>query len=172
MLDDGLLEGQVAYGVERLPANGDEVAQRIRQLSDGGLVKIIALTANLLINRKKIIVEAACDEVLYKPFQSFEIFDAMARQLGVKYRYAEVETSTVKQAPNLSTVALNQLPTDLLLALQTAARNLDKTTFLGLLNKIDKRESNLRGGLADLANDFRFDKILPLCEKALAKVEA
>jgi len=152
--------------------NGDEVARRIRQLADGSHVKIIALTANLLIKKKNIIIEAGCDEVLYKPFQSFEIFDAMARLLGVHYRYEEEESSTVRLAPNLSAAALNQLPADLLLALQSAARNLDQTAFLSLLNKIDKRETNLRDGLADLANDFRFDKILLLCDKALTNVEA
>jgi DNA-binding response OmpR family regulator len=37
----------------------------------------------------QLVVAAGCDDFVRKPFQFEEIYDCMARHLGVKYRYQD-----------------------------------------------------------------------------------
>jgi hypothetical protein len=45
--------------------------------------------SNLPERQLQRILEAGCNQVLHKPYQTHELFDAMAQHLGMRYRYEE-----------------------------------------------------------------------------------
>jgi CheY-like chemotaxis protein len=72
----------------RMPGmNGYEVTKKIRTLPNGDKIKIVALTASAFKEQNKDILQAGCDQVLHKPFRTQEIFEAMAKHLGVGFTY-------------------------------------------------------------------------------------
>ena len=50
-------------------------------------VPIVALTAHAFEEEKEVILTAGCDDFARKPFREAEIFEVMARHLGVKYLF-------------------------------------------------------------------------------------
>lgn len=73
----------------RMPVmDGIEATKNIRALPDGGDVKIIALTASVFSEEVQVLIDAGVDEYLRKPYKFHEIYDCMARNLGIKYLYA------------------------------------------------------------------------------------
>ena len=71
----------------RMPdMDGIEATRRIRSLPGGESVRIVAVTAGLLEQQYQDMLEAGCDEIIYKPFRDQEILDSLASQLGIKYR--------------------------------------------------------------------------------------
>ncbi|MCB1292844.1 MAG: response regulator, partial [Mycobacterium sp.] len=74
----------------RMPVmDGLEATTRIRQRADGRTVKIAALTASVFEDQRSEWLEAGIDGFVRKPFRDSEIFDCMARLLGVEYLYQE-----------------------------------------------------------------------------------
>ena len=49
----------------------------------------MAVTASVLEEQREEILASGCDDLVRKPFRDHEIFEAMAEQLGVQYRYKE-----------------------------------------------------------------------------------
>ncbi|MEJ2118091.1 MAG: ATP-binding protein, partial [Alphaproteobacteria bacterium] len=73
----------------RMPVmDGIEATKNIRSLPGGDNVKIIALTASVFSEEVQILLDAGVDEYLRKPYKFHEIYDCMARNLGMKYIYA------------------------------------------------------------------------------------
>jgi len=151
----------------RLPVlDGFEATRRLRALPGGDGVKIVALTASAFKEQRKSILEAGCDDVLHKPYQAHEIFDAMAEHLGARYHYEE--TGGVEQTGpiEVSTEAVASLPQALRATLRSAAVSLNEEEFLTALAPLHDQDPALAGGLAALARSFRFDRILELMEQA------
>ena len=68
---------------------GMRLPSRSAILPGGEVVKIVAITASVLVEQQDEILEAGCDELVRKPFQEHEIFDAIARLLDVEYIYEQ-----------------------------------------------------------------------------------
>lgn len=156
----------------RMPVmDGYEATQKIRALPEGKEVKILALTASAYKEQEEKILAVGCDEIVHKPYQAYEIFDAIARYLGVHYLYKEESTKPASEmvATRPSAEALARLPIELREALQKAARSLDLAKFNELLDEVATLDSTLCNGLAVLVRDFRFDEILKLCNAARDK---
>ncbi|GAG17292.1 unnamed protein product, partial [marine sediment metagenome] len=67
----------------RMPVqDGYATTRKIRTLPGGEAIRIVAVTASVLLEQQEEILAAGCDELIRKPFQDHEIFDSMARQLG------------------------------------------------------------------------------------------
>jgi len=63
--------------------DGYEATKIIRSITDHPQPKIIALTANMFADRQ-LIVEIGCNDLLYKPFKSYEVFDMLTKHLELK----------------------------------------------------------------------------------------
>lgn len=59
--------------------NGYEATKRIRKHRTGDKVKIIALTASVFKEQEENIFVADCDDILHKPYYSYEVFDAISQ---------------------------------------------------------------------------------------------
>jgi len=71
--------------------DGYEATRQIRAQERGrdGRVKIIAFTAYAFQDDRTASLEAGCDDYLSKPFSQTDLFEILARHLGVQYCYAD-----------------------------------------------------------------------------------
>ena len=133
-------------------------------------MKIVALTASAFKEQRKGILEAGCDEVVHKPFQSHEIFDCMAERLGVNYRYEKEAPAFEELAVTLSAEMLATLPKPLRDELRTAAELLDVGTMEALLERVHDEWPEVADGLKLITDSFDFGRILALLDEVEAEV--
>jgi signal transduction histidine kinase/CheY-like chemotaxis protein len=82
----------------RMPVmDGYETTRRIKATTRGMATVIIALTASALEEDKAVILSEGCDDYLRKPFREEDLFDAIARHLGVRYLYEEIGPKTAPE---------------------------------------------------------------------------
>ena len=106
---------------------------------------------------------AGCDELVCKPIKESEIFDAIGRQLGVEYRYAESLQSHVPEAdPELTGEMLSELPPELIVELRHAALVLDRAAMAVLIERIEAHAPDTAKGLQKLVDGFQFGRIRDL----------
>ncbi|MCU7937646.1 MAG: response regulator, partial [Candidatus Thiodiazotropha sp. (ex Dulcina madagascariensis)] len=147
----------------RMPVmDGYQATAKIRALPGGDAVKIVAITASAFKEQRTTILEAGCDEVVRKPFKSYEIFDALAKQLKVRYRYEESAAEATTEPAEISAEAVAALPKELLETLRVTALSLSNVDFDAALAPVRDLDPALAEGLAALAREFRFDRILKL----------
>lgn len=129
---------------------------------------IIALTATAFEESKPAILAAGCNDVLYKPFKSADLFDKMAQYLNLQYRYqTEPKSTRPSSAPErLDPTHLAAMPLAWQSALQKAATQCNDVEAFALLEQIPASQSTLAQGLHQLISVFQFDQILALLEKA------
>jgi CheY-like chemotaxis protein len=83
----------------RMPVmDGVEATRKIRTLPGGDEVKIVAVTASVFREQQQELFDAGIDDVLRKPYRFHEIYDCMARHLGLKYVYRETQALVVVHA--------------------------------------------------------------------------
>jgi len=132
-------------------------------------VPIVALTAHAFEEEKEVILAAGCDDFVRKPFREKEIFEIMEKHLGVEYIYEEAEVRPAKgegepprDALALTPEALAGLPDDLRKELKQATIDLDVDLIQAVIERICKLNGPVGDGLADLANNFQYEKLLAL----------
>ena len=64
-------------------------------------MKIVAVTASGFESQRSEVLAAGLDDYVRKPYRPDEIFDCMARHLGVQYRRADKCPSGVEDRPAL-----------------------------------------------------------------------
>ena len=93
----------------------------------------------------------------------------MAQHLGVRYIYqdlaqfAEQESDPGVQV-DLTPADLADLPADWVAALHLAIRQGQGTQILGLVDQLPPEHSSVAKTLAQLVDEFRFDKLIALTE--------
>jgi len=156
----------------RMPImDGYQATKTIRQLPGGDKVKIIALTANAFDDQREDILAAGCDEVLRKPFQKHEIFEAIGEQLGVRYRYEQAVAKAGNESILIGIDDVASIPEALRETLKIAAASLSSDEFAAALSQLDERHSALALRFSALAQKFRFDLILKYLNQAEASDE-
>jgi len=148
----------------RMPVmDGYTATKAIRKLGGGDQVKIIAVTASVFEEQRDKILGAGCDELVCKPVRESEIFDAIGRQLGVKYRYAEsLQPHVPEVGPELTGEMLSELPPDLLAELRQAILVLDRATMALLIERIEAHAPETAKGLQRLLDGFQLERIREL----------
>jgi signal transduction histidine kinase/DNA-binding response OmpR family regulator len=154
----------------RMPVlDGYAATQEIRGLPGGEEVKIVAVTASVLVEDKEGILAAGCDDIVRKPFQDQTIFETMSDLLGVKYVY-EQEVPTVPADRHnivLTAAMLAELPADVLLELRETTLALDREATLQVIAGIEDQAPDTAAGLRLLVEDFQMGHIQDL----LARME-
>jgi len=147
----------------RMPVmDGLEATQRIRALPGGKDVKIAAVTASAFDEQREEMLSAGLDDFIRKPYRSAEIFDCMARQLGVHFVHGQ--TSHAEADPALSVVSLAKLS-------GTLRRELADGLILGntgqlaeLMLRIEQQDAALAKILARHVAAFNYLPILKALE--------
>jgi PAS domain S-box-containing protein len=156
----------------RMPVmDGLEAARRIKATEAGRRTKIIALTAHALDEERKPILEAGCDDLVRKPYREQELFEVMARHLGLKYLYAKPGEQITPAGPKAA-IRPEQwaaLPAELLTQLRQAAVELDTSRTLALIRRVSEHDAAIGGVLNELARVLDYRHLLELLESEPAK---
>jgi len=147
----------------RMPVmDGFEATRRIKSTSRGKDTIIVGLTASAFEQDREDILAQGCDDFLRKPYRAEEIFDILARHLGVRFIYEARALETPAPVPlsRVTGASLAGLPHEWLAELNRAAIRLDSDIVLDLVERIRDLDPPLADALTNLVNDFRFDTII------------
>ncbi|HEY9601036.1 MAG TPA: response regulator [Allocoleopsis sp.] len=157
----------------RMPVmDGYEATQHIKSTAQGQSPIVIALTATTLAEERVAALEAGCDDYICKPFQETEVFDAIAKHIGVRYVYDEqisLQDSTVYDALVLNAEALAVLPADWLASFHQATIEGDLDLMLTLIAQIHAQNERLANALANLADNLHFEELLALTQPKVSR---
>jgi CheY-like chemotaxis protein len=159
----------------RMPVlDGYEATRRIKATTQGQATVVIALTASALEEDRQLILSEGCDDYVRKPFRDVELFDVLARHLGVQFVYAEAaddhrtkddqEGQAAAEMERLAGVAA--LPADLVTRLEQVAILGDVAAMEMIIKQIQRYDAALAKTLAAWARDFEYDQILGLIRQA------
>ncbi len=147
----------------RMPVmDGITATEKIRALENGKDVKIVALTASVFFQQRQEFLDAGANDIVTKPYREAEIFDCMAKHLGVRYTY---QTSPDEQPGFTEPVnyeKLRQLPKDLIRELEYAITSLDIEQSIAVVESIKAIDTPLADTLAQHINQFDFEAIAKL----------
>jgi PAS domain S-box-containing protein len=134
-------------------------------------VPIIALTASVFEEHREQILTTGCDDIVRKPFQEAEIFEMMAKYLGVRYKYEEEKQATdsekrVTEKEALTPEALAALPHEVFADLEQALAELDPKRITQAIEAICVHNAPLSDALAALAHKVKYRELLNWIEKA------
>jgi CheY-like chemotaxis protein len=157
----------------RMPVmDGLEATRRIKRTEAGKSTPIAALTAHALEEEKKAILASGCDDFVRKPFREQEIFDAMAKHLGVKYVYEKQEEAmTVELEAEIQPEQLAALPADLLSQLHKAVVELDEDQIMVSIERIKTVDTHIVAGLNSIVRNLAYGTLLDLIEKCNPPIE-
>ena len=148
----------------RLPGiNGVEATRRIRDLGEGSKVKIAAVTASPFSMQRDAVLAAGLDEFLRKPYRTEEIFDCMARHLGVRYVYVE-DLPRRESALSLPPEPLVALPQELREQLAEALVRLDVGPIAAAIGRVSEYDAALGSLLVRYADQSAYSPILEALE--------
>ncbi|MEG4317685.1 MULTISPECIES: PAS domain S-box protein [unclassified Microcoleus] len=165
----------------RMPVmDGYEATKQIKAHLKGQATVIIALTASAFDEERSVILSAGCDDFVAKPFREQVILEKIAKYLGVRYVYdreaslnsdavAGGDVSAPTVTPDLA-IALNAsffeaMPIQWVDELYEAADSVDNEEIFRLLLSIPPVDAGFSRAIADLANNFRCDRIIDLIEE-------
>jgi PAS domain S-box-containing protein len=150
----------------RMPVmDGEEAARRIRQLPGGDKVKIVAVTASAFREEHKRILAAGMDGVVRKPYRFDEIYDSLARQLGLQFIYRETGPEEGIPPAALTPAMLACIGEELLTALREALDSLDGERIENVIQQISEQDKTLAELLKNLAGNFDYPAILSVLDE-------
>jgi signal transduction histidine kinase/ligand-binding sensor domain-containing protein/CheY-like chemotaxis protein len=143
----------------RMPVmDGTEAIRRIRDLEGGPETKIVVVTASAFASERDTVMEAGVDDFVRKPYQPGEIFDCMARQLGLR----RVFMSSPKEPRSvpLSKADLETLPRELVGELRAEIVRLDHKRIHDVIARISRFNPALGQQLTHMAARFSYTAML------------
>jgi CheY-like chemotaxis protein len=155
----------------RMPVmDGYEATQRIKASAEGQATIIVALTASALEEERSAILAVGCDDYIRKPFRDVDLFARLAHHLGARYTYADEGESAEKEGgraaqESLTSQTLAALPAEWIVELHDAAGRGRADLILNLVARMEHEYPLIAGGLAQLVDEFRFDRIMRLTER-------
>ncbi len=146
----------------RMPVmDGARATRIIRELPGGKEVKIVAVTASVFQEQRQEMLDAGMDDFVRKPYRLDEIYDSLARQLGVRYVYEQGAEAPPQEAPQRLTAAmLDVLPREKREQLRLALTSLDAERIRAVINEIGAIDAALGRTLSRYANNFDYPAIL------------
>ncbi|MFS8119564.1 MAG: ATP-binding protein, partial [Microcoleus sp.] len=153
----------------RMPiVDGYTATKYIRECPQSQETVIIALTASIFEEQREKVLMAGFNDFISKPFQQRDIFDKIAKYLGVKYIYEVVEqTPQKKLVETVSVENLSMMPSQWLEQMYQAAYYLDTEVMNELIVQIPESKASLSKALTDYINNFNSDRIMELIRPLL-----
>jgi signal transduction histidine kinase/CheY-like chemotaxis protein len=148
--------------------SGYEATKHIRATSWGKDMVIVAFTASVFSDQEHKILDAGCNCVIHKPFREQDIFDTMAKFMGVRYSYSEprdeIQTQE-SQSDRLSIPTIEEvksLPEETIDRIMDAAVDLNRQGVLEIANEISSTNRNVAVYLKNQASSYNFEAIKSL----------
>jgi len=160
----------------RMPImDGYEATKYIKSTTKGNATAIIALTASVLEEEKAIVLSVGCDDFIRKPFKEQIIFDTLAKHLGVKYTYENIQNHENKigffSELSVTSENIKVMPNSWIMQLYRSSLEADQNTVISLIGEIPDSETSLVRSLTKLVNNFQFEKLIDLTEPILPTQE-
>jgi CheY-like chemotaxis protein/nitrogen-specific signal transduction histidine kinase len=145
----------------RMPVmDGIEATRRIRKCEGGREVKIVAVTASAYASERSGILAEGLDDYVRKPYRPTEIFECMARHLGVRYQMSQpAAKSDVEGTGELKPGDLSSLPHELRHELRDALIALNPARISAAIERISQENMALGVVLARYADGYAYSKI-------------
>jgi len=145
----------------RLPVLGGlEATAKIRALEGGEEVKVVALTASAFAHERSEVLAAGLDDFVRKPFRQKEVFDCLARHLGVRYTYRQVQLIRPAEAGPAGRLDFARLPVQMRKELSEAVLTLDSIKISEIISSVAEHDAPLSDALARIAKRSAFTEIL------------
>jgi CheY-like chemotaxis protein len=152
--------------------DGLEATRRIKSDPRGGETVVIALTADVMDDQRRLILASDADDFLSKPCPEDELLEKLRIHLGLVYVYDDADESTDAQSGADSRLSepsdeqLRKLSPTLIRQLRHATRAGDKALLDELIPLVS--ESDVRNGelLQKLADGYDYDRLIHVLEKA------
>jgi len=145
--------------------DGFEAIQAIRSQPTGEGIPLIAVSASVLSEDQERVMAVGTDAFLRKPFTGEELFELIKRHLKVDYIYADdslASPQAEEESPELTPGWLDQLPADLVSAVQEAAVSLDVDQLDELLEQVAQRDAKLAERFRKLIQSYDFQRLRDL----------
>ena len=154
----------------RMPVmNGIEATRRIRALSGGRDVTIVAITASGFEGQRSEVLAAGLDGYLRKPYRPQDVFECIGRQLGVRYRRAGTAPEGAGLQPAISRDAVASLPVSVCAELYQAVVSLDVKRISRAVEEIAGHDAALARILASYTQKYSYTPILNALDLADGK---
>lgn len=151
----------------RMPGmSGIEATQQIKKLDKRHQTVVLALTASAFEENREEAIASGCDDFVSKPIQTSEIFEKMARYLGVQYQYEDTEKSPLAQpasepaAPKLTPDLFSKTESRWRYALTQAVLDLDDEAILRLAAELPAQEERAAIALRKCVKELSYKKLL------------
>ncbi|WP_343278999.1 response regulator [Kamptonema sp. UHCC 0994] len=153
----------------RMPiVDGYTATKRIRENPKSQDTIIIALTASVFEGERENVLMTGCNDFMSKPFQQREIFDKIAKYLGVQYTYEVIEKYPPKLlVETISVEDLSVMSPQWLEEMYQAAYYLDTEAMNELVTQIPQSKASLSKALTDSIDNFNSDRIMELIRPLL-----
>jgi signal transduction histidine kinase/DNA-binding NarL/FixJ family response regulator len=156
----------------RMPVlDGYEATRRIKATPNGQSTIIVALTAGAFEEERAAVLSIGCDDFVRKPFQEAEIYNKIAEHLGVRYVYEEARARSQEPGSG-GQLSIEDLESELATLPAELLANFKEAVELGNVRKVDKAIAEIHGHnaplaktLANLADNFEYDKLLTLAQR-------
>lgn len=146
--------------------DGVEATRRIRKLSGGNKVKIVAVTASAFKEQQTELLAGGMDGFVRKPYRFSEIYDSLAQQLGLKFIYRDALSTDEHTHTSLSPERFSELDDDVRKVLRDALNTLDSERITAVINLIARQDPVLAQTLKQLANNYDYPTILSALDGA------
>jgi CheY-like chemotaxis protein len=145
----------------RMPVmDGVEATRCIRVCEGGHEVKIAAVTASGYASERSEVLAEGIDDYVRKPYRPAEIFECMARHLGVRYQASGGPAKSIgEQARELAPEDLCALPDELRRELRDALIMLNPARISTAIERISQENRALGLILARYADGYSYSKI-------------
>jgi PAS domain S-box-containing protein len=157
----------------RMPLmDGLEATHRIRSMDSGKYTKIIAITAQAFEDERMRTMQAGCDDFIRKPYRDREIFDALAKHLGLRFVYEKEQPKPIKgPESDLKPEHWTNVPRELIKELHLAVISLDPESVQELTEQITHYNSAIGQALHGLASKFDFERMIKILDDYAKKTE-
>ena len=154
----------------RMPMmDGYTATKYIREHPQSPETMVIALTASVFEEDREKVLMTGCNDFMSKPFQQRELFDKIAKYLGVQYIYEVVKPTPKKpllvETPSLEDISV--MSPQWLEEMYQAAYYLDTEVMNELIAQIPEFQAGLSQALTDYINNFNSDRIMELIRPLL-----
>lgn len=170
----------------RMPIlDGYEATKHIKANLNGNSTVVIALTASAFEEDKAEVLSVGCDDFIAKPCREQVVLDKISQYLGVRYIWEELTSSNSTKQPSFASSEMGEnkkngksassfilnsssfevMPSEWLDELYEAATSVDNESIFQLLAQVPDNHGNFANAIADLAKNFRCDKIMDLIDE-------
>lgn len=129
---------------------------------------VISVSASSFQEQKKLMLHSGCDEVIDKPFQTFQIFESLSKHLGLRYIGESPATTNLCLSSPDNEVDSTQFATvsvEQVLGLEAASLRGKISEIYSILDRIALENTTLSEQLRSLADRFQYQKILTAIQK-------